>query len=238
MIGRVGYYTLTWGFRRCSFRLIAMREPSERGTSDNVAPRFFCLYKSTFEKQNSYRARELTKQYCMANQNGITSNALQNLPSAIQEVLKAKFSELMSYFPEENQKEVLNKTDNLTKATTNEIVEKAEAPMLQKKLDTLYEHEKHYLEILKEYKEEIKFASSLQADIRKEEAAFFSSTLKDVCNSLKETQISKEYQSQWIYDLVTSYTSSLKLSSKLAEEHVINLLGEIQKEATKIVKES
>ena len=174
----------------------------------------------------------------MANQNGITSNALQNLPSAIQEVLKAKFSELMSYFPEENQKEVLNKTDNLTKATTNEIVEKAEAPMLQKKLDTLYEHEKHYLEILKEYKEEIKFASSLQADIRKEEAAFFSSTLKDVCNSLKETQISKEYQSQWIYDLVTSYTSSLKLSSKLAEEHVINLLGEIQKEATKIVKES
>ena len=89
--------------------------------------------------------------------------------------------------------------------------------------------------MLKEYKEEIKFAASLQAEIRKEESTFFSSTLKEVCNSLKETQIDSKCQAKWIFDLVSSYTSSLRLSSQLAEEHVINLLGEIQKEASEII---
>lgn len=107
--------------------------------------------------------------------------------------------------------------------------------MRDKKLSILYTHEKQLLDILKDYKEEIKFASSLQAEIRKEEASFFATTLKEVCNSLKETQIDPKYQAQWIFDLVSSYTSSLKLSSKLAEEHVINLLGDIQKEATETI---
>lgn len=116
------------------------------------------------------------------------------------------------------------------------ILEKVDNPSRDKKLEILYNHEKHYLEILKEYKEEIKFASSLQAEIRKEEATFFSSTLKEVCNSLKETQVDPKYQVQWIFDLVSSYTSSLRLSSKLAEEHVINLLGDIQEEVNETIK--
>lgn len=116
------------------------------------------------------------------------------------------------------------------------ILEKIENPSRDKKLEILYNHEKHYLEILKEYKEEIKFASSLQAEIRKEEATFFSSTLKEVCNSLKETQVDPKYQVQWIFDLVSSYTSSLRLSSKLAEEHVINLLGDIQETVNETIK--
>lgn len=116
------------------------------------------------------------------------------------------------------------------------ILEKIENPSRDKKLEILYNHEKHYLDILKEYKEEIKFASSLQAEIRKEEATFFASTLKEVCNSLKETQIDPKYQVQWIFDLVSSYTSSLRLSSKLAEEHVINLLGDIQETVNETIK--
>ncbi len=170
-----------------------------------------------------------------SSQNRFTNEALQKFPTVVQEILKAKLTEVISQLPEEEQKKILSSASDFTISATNEIVEKVEAPMLEKKLQTLYDHEKHYLDILKEYKEEIKFAASLQADIRKEESMFFSSTLRDVCNSLKETKIKEEYQSQWIYDLVTSYTSSLKLSSKLAEEHVINLLGEIQKEASEII---
>ena len=44
---RKGIYILThtWGFRRCSFRTDrAMRRPTNRGTSDRLAPRFFILY--------------------------------------------------------------------------------------------------------------------------------------------------------------------------------------------------
>ena len=37
--------TLAWGFRRCSFRTDrAMRRPTNRGTSDRLAPRSFILY--------------------------------------------------------------------------------------------------------------------------------------------------------------------------------------------------
>lgn len=102
-------------------------------------------------------------------------------------------------------------------------------------MSILYTHEKNFLDILKEYKEEIKFATTIQSEIRKEEATFFSSTLKEVCNSLKETQIEPKCQVQWIYDLVSSYTSSLKLSSRLAEEHVISLLGDIQKDVSDVI---
>ena len=44
---RKGIYILThtWGFRRCSFRTDrAMRRPTNRGTSDRLAPRSFILY--------------------------------------------------------------------------------------------------------------------------------------------------------------------------------------------------
>lgn len=98
------------------------------------------------------------------------------------------------------------------------------------KLSTLYEHEKHLLDLLKDYKEEIKFAISLQTELRKEQANFFSSTLKEVCNSLKDEQISKECAKKWIEDLVASYTSSLKLSYQLTDENIMTSIGNIKKE--------
>ncbi len=46
-VAKKGIYILThtWGFRRCSFRTDrAMRRPTNRGTSDRLAPRSFILY--------------------------------------------------------------------------------------------------------------------------------------------------------------------------------------------------
>ena len=135
-----------------------------------------------------------------------------------------------------DEKKLTSAADGYAESISDIVVNKIGNALLNKRLQILYENEKHYLDILKEYKEEIKFAASLQADIRKEEANFFSSTLKEVCQSMKETQIDPKYQSQWIYDLVTSYTSSLRLSGRLAEEHVIDLLGDIQTEISETIK--
>jgi hypothetical protein len=159
----------------------------------------------------------------------------ESLKDAIKSQLKKEFeSSLKAVCSEEEQKKMTGLAERYSDAMASRILDIVECPMRDKTLQVLYNHEKHYLDILKEYKEEIKFAASLQAEIRKEQSAFFSSTLKEVCNSLKETQIEKEYQAQWIYDLVLSYTSSLKISSKLAEEHVIQLLGDIQQEAEEV----
>lgn len=95
----------------------------------------------------------------------------------------------------------------------------------------LYNFEKNYLELVKEYKEEIKFASTLQEDLRKERAKFFSETLKEVSHTLSESQVDGDVASKWLKELVDSYTKSLDLSSSLIEEHTLDTIGRIRTEA-------
>lgn len=166
-----------------------------------------------------------------------TSDAQGILKTELKDQAKTEFCRAVRVVsPECDEKKLADAADGFAESFSNNVVNKIDNPRVKERLQILYENEKHYLDILKEYKEEIKFAAALQMEIRKEEANFFSSTLKEVCQSMKETQIDPQYQSQWIYDLVTSYTSSLRLSSKLAEEHVINLLGDIQEEVSETIK--
>ncbi len=93
------------------------------------------------------------------------------------------------------------------------------------KLELLYQYEKHYLELIKEYKEEIKFANSLQEDLRRERSQFFTQTLKDVIQTMKTAEVDKAVSAQWIQELVASYTKSIDLSGDLAKTHVIEILS-------------
>lgn len=102
---------------------------------------------------------------------------------------------------------------------------------LKAKLAVLYEYEKNYLELIKTYKEEIKFASALQEDLRKERAKFFSETLKEVSGTLDSAQVDANVASMWLKELVDSYTKSLDLSGGLIEEHTLDMIGTIRKEA-------
>ena len=142
--------------------------------------------------------------------------------------------ELYAVIDTSNQ-ELVRKNAELAKRKVELARRKAEVEYqlrnpLKDKLFTLYEYEKFLLDLLKDYKEEIKFAVSLQTELRKEQANFFSSTLKEVCDSLKDEQISKECAKKWIEDLVASYTSSLKLSYQLADENIITSIGNIKEE--------
>ncbi len=100
------------------------------------------------------------------------------------------------------------------------------------KLELLFQYEKHYLEMIKGYKEEIKFAASLQEDLRRERSQFFTQTLREVVQTLQTQEIDKKVASQWIEELVASYTKSIDLSSDLAKTHVVQVLS-IFKEETK-----
>jgi hypothetical protein len=93
------------------------------------------------------------------------------------------------------------------------------------KLELLYQYEKHYLELIKEYKEEIKFANSLQEDLRRERSQFFTQTLKEVIQTMKTAEVDKTVSAQWIQELVASYTKSIDLSGDLAKTHVIEILS-------------
>jgi hypothetical protein len=99
------------------------------------------------------------------------------------------------------------------------------------KLELLYQYEKHYLELIKDYKEEIKFANALQEDLRRERSHFFAQTLKDVIQTMKSEEIDKNVSATWIQELVASYTKSIDLSSDLAKTHVIEILSILTEEA-------
>lgn len=136
------------------------------------------------------------------------------------------------------EKECNNTANQVTKHYEKVLEdEKKNNNPVRVKLSTLYEHEKHLLDLLKDYKEEIKFAISLQTELRKEQANFFSSTLKEVCDSLKDEQISKECAKKWIEDLVASYTSSLKLSYQLTDENIMTSIGNIKEEINNTINQ-
>ena len=126
----------------------------------------------------------------------------------------------------------------LVKNLESTLKEKVDLSSLKTKLEILYNYEKNYLELVKEFKEEIKFASSIQEDLRKERAYFFAETLKEVQLTLKDSQVEGEVASSWIKELVSSYTKSLDLSGGLIEEHTLDMIGKIRKEAKQEVKKS
>jgi hypothetical protein len=126
----------------------------------------------------------------------------------------------------------------LIKSITLRVEEYTTLNGLKAKLAVLFEYEKNYLELIKTYKEEIKFASSLQEDLRKERAKFFSETLKEVSNTLDSSQVDANVASVWLRELVDSYTKSLDLSSGLIEEHTLDMIGNIRKEAKTEVKQA
>ncbi|EJD6048495.1 nickel transporter [Providencia rettgeri] len=119
----------------------------------------------------------------------------------------------------------------LTEVLKKELNDYVSLERLKNKLEVLYTFEKNYLELVKAYKEEIKFASTLQEDLRKERSKFFSETLKEVSETLSESQVDQSVASKWLKELVDSYTKSLDLSSSLIEEHTLDTIGKIRAEA-------
>lgn len=111
------------------------------------------------------------------------------------------------------------------------IEDKIALTYMKNKLDLLFEYEKHYLSLIKEYKEEIKFASSLQEDLRKERANFFSATLREVYATLQSTKVGPEMETLWLQKLVSSYTESLDLSAELAKENTLSRVSELKEES-------
>lgn len=130
------------------------------------------------------------------------------------------------------QKEIIVK--NLEQSLKDTI----DLSSLQQRLGILYEYEKNYLELVKNYKEEIKFASTIQEDLRKERAKFFAETLKEVSGTLKESQVDGSVASKWVEELVNSYTKSLDLSSGLVEEHTLETIGKLREDAKESVKQA
>lgn len=116
------------------------------------------------------------------------------------------------------EREAMTNDDNANQIS-DELLE------TKSKLILLYDYEKHYLQLIKDYKEEIKFANTLQEDLRRERAQFFTQTLKDVIQTMRGAEVANDVAAKWIQELVESYKKSIDLSSDLAKTHVVEILN-------------
>jgi hypothetical protein len=152
-----------------------------------------------------------------------------NDKTTVTNYLILKESLIEKYNPE------LNRTPVTIDSGESDMTDETETPdalvETKSKLELLYKYQAHYLELIKLYKEEIKFASTLQEDLRRERSQFFTQTLKDVVTTMQQAEVDKDVSNKWLEELVSSYTRSLDLSGDLAKTHVIEILSLLTNEA-------
>ena len=161
------------------------------------------------------------------------SKPITSKPITISEDTKNLYGRIQKLLEVDSESKLLYSVDLITEKILDEVYNER----LKSQLDIYYEYEKHYLDMLKEYKEEIKFASTLQEDLRKERANFFSEKLKEVSATLKDTGVDDKVRGEWIKELVKSYTGSLDISEKLVEEHVVETVNDIKGKEKEIVEQ-
>lgn len=154
-------------------------------------------------------------------------------PITMSKYTKNLYERIQKLLEVDSESKLLYSVDLITEKILDEVYNER----LKSQLDIYYEYEKHYLDMLKEYKEEIKFASTLQEDLRKERANFFSEKLKEVSATLKDTGVDDKVRGEWIKELVKSYTGSLDISDKLVEEHVVETINDIKGKQKEIVEQ-
>ena len=176
--------------------------------------------------------KEITKQKQPMATYGSSSSTTSNgyTQAQMEKYLNENFlSAVKTLKLDESEKTDLNALAKLFAERASKYIEdQVSLTYMKNKLNLLFEYEKHYLTLIKEYKEEIKFASSIQEDIRKERANFFANTLREVFSTLQATKVGPELENEWLQKLVASYTESLDLSADLAKEHTLNTLSELK----------
>ena len=89
-------------------------------------------------------------------------------------------------------------------------------------------NENTFLDILKQYKEELNFVTNQQEQIRKERLVFLNEKVKEVSKSLKDIGIGGDIINEWLKKLVESYTASLDVSGKLVDECAARIFKEMK----------
>lgn len=148
------------------------------------------------------------------------------MAKSVEEIVNATVMQAVAIFLKE-----LNQPVEFSKSLSSYISEKLISTLslaqTKEKLDLLFQYERNYLSLIKEFKEEIKFAATIQEDLRKERAKFFSEVLDDVSATMKKSQVSEQVADQWIKELVASYTKSLDVSSDLLSDETMDSFGKI-----------
>lgn len=106
-----------------------------------------------------------------------------------------------------------------------DIPQKRKEPTIQ----VLYEYEKHYLEMVKKYSQEIKFIEDMLSDFRKEQERFYSETLPDIIKKLnQDAGVDEAMKKLWLNRLTTNIERSFTLSETLINDYATKNIDEFK----------
>ena len=96
-------------------------------------------------------------------------------------------------------------------------------------IQVLYEYEKHYLEMVRKYSQEIKFIEDMLSNFRREQETFYSKTLPDIINKLnQDAGVDEEMKKVWLNRFTANIERSFTLSETLINDYATKNIDEFK----------
>lgn len=95
-------------------------------------------------------------------------------------------------------------------------------------LQALYDYEKHYMELIRQHKNEIVFIENMLKDYRQENIDFFNNQLSKISQKLDAEHINKDMKNAWLKRLEENMNRSFAISEKLITDYTTKKLDEFK----------
>ena len=95
-------------------------------------------------------------------------------------------------------------------------------------LQVLYDYEKHYMELIRQHKNEIVFIENMLKDYRQENIDFFNNQLSKISQKLDAEHIAKDMKNAWLKRLEENMNRSFAISEKLITDYTTKKLDEFK----------
>lgn len=96
-------------------------------------------------------------------------------------------------------------------------------------IQVLYEYEKHYLEMVRKYSNEIEFIENMLSQFRKEQQTFYDQVLPKVLEKMQNDEgIDDETKKNWLRRLSDNMERSFNMSENLINEYATKSLDEFK----------
>lgn len=107
----------------------------------------------------------------------------------------------------------------------DDVSPKKQIPSIQ----VLYDYEKHYMKLVREYSAEISMIEDMLSDFRKEQERFYKEDLPEIIVKLnQDVGIDEEMRNVWLKRLTTNMDRSFRLSETLINDFVIKSVDEFK----------
>lgn len=106
----------------------------------------------------------------------------------------------------------------------NDIPQKRKDPTIQ----ILYDYEKHYMEMIRKYKNEIEFIENMLKEFREEQKTFYE-LLPGISEKLRrDVSVDEEMKEEWVRRLSDNIERSFSLSETLINDYATKSLDEFK----------